>query len=1039
MEFLHFTDLHYKDGSPFQVELIRRLLPDLKAVRDKSYNPEFLVFSGDLVDNPDDPNIYSLFETNFLRPVLEALHLPDSMVVLCPGNHDISWTAQKARNLAYTSIQATLGNQDTLSDRIKQDDFRAYATDIASGFFALASRYAGAWSNPFYKVYSFGAKKISFLALNSAFGCSLNGSAADRGKLGLSAETVLAAFQEVPKGHNTISLVHHTFGDMTEGTVRHLVPTVENHAIAHCFGHVHQAKPTTSKSTSGSCFNIQGGALYEKHGYYNGYSIIRVHDNRDFIEAYYRSYYVDRHEFDDGTNISHGGRFYNSEASEAYWTRLVPPPSQEDVCYFLMETSESVYTALNSTITEQKLSDIFVEPRLVSLSEKETEVSSETSYQFSRLFTSDDHVVIGADNQFGATSLLRYLTMEFHRQCAKLPKAKVPALIDARLLKSRPYEASIANILRGALPDSTKPSLRLQSLHDCGRLVVLIDDFDPADQIHIVSLQFLSTHYPKARLIVSAKIPLLPGDHVIPVVGLDEFLFLQLKPLNRGRVRRLVESASVPTGFTIDQAVEEIISRFRALGIPLTAVYVVIYLSILAHDRGFSPINTSTVIQTFVEDVLEKYKPEYRFRGAFDYRAQVNYLSDIAERMCRCNKFDIGYDLLYRWTKEHFEFIGIEQDYKNVMEFFVLNKVFAMIDNTIFFRYRIFLAFFIASQIHYSAAFREWILSNHIYMNYVNELDLYCGMNRNDIATLDFLGTEFKKHADKLAGLVVPLAWVDLLENLRLPPIDKSEFDFAHQITHQLTTPNLPGETRDAMLESRDLSHGVKPAVSRPEVQGVLELWVMSLRAYTVALKNLEGIQATKKEEHLQVVLEGWGTLLRYACLLFEIFLLEREFLVGHLRFRLRFPEKVPNQLARLLFVSLPLLVSHILRQDLGSQKLAAQLKNDELAKTPTTAFLQTGLYADMKLNEYIGQLKRLHDKLRESPFFLEAMLVKLRDIYLRYDIGPLEQKGFRELVADLSADTNGLRGRQRTEHIRKYLKDLTRSEVVARFRDNNS
>jgi hypothetical protein len=221
-------------------------------------------------------------------------------------------------------------------------------------------------------------------------------------------------------------------------------------------------------------------------------------------------------------------------------------------------------------------------------------------------------------------------------------------------------------------------------------------------------------------------------------------------------------------------------------------------------------------------------------------------------------------------------------------------------------------------------------------------------------------------------------------------------------------------------------------------VQGVLELWVLSLRAYTVALKNLEGIQGTKKEEHLLAVLEGWGTLLRYACLLFETLLVEREFPVGHLRFRLRFPEKIPNHYARILFVSLPLLVSQILRQDLGSQKLAAQLKNEALANSPTTAFLQTGLYADMKLDHYIGQLKRLHDKLRDSPFFLEAMLVKLRDIYLRYDIGRDEQKGFRALVADVSADAKGLRGRDRLEHIGKFLSDLSKSEVVAKLRDDH-
>ncbi|MGD1015669.1 MAG: metallophosphoesterase [Roseiarcus sp.] len=1038
MEFVHFTDLHYKAGSPFQIEMIRRLLLDLKAARDKGFSPEVLVFSGDLVDNPDDLNIYSLFETNFLRPVLTALHLTKSMVVLCPGNHDISRSAQNSSELAYKSIQEVIGNQEELSRQVKNAEFCEYATHIASGFFALASRYGGAWSNPFYKVYSFGAKKMSFVALNSAFGCSVKGSAADRGKLGLSAEIVLAAFQEIPQANKAISLVHHTFGDMAESTVRRLVPIVENHAIAHCFGHVHDPKPTTSKSPSGSCFHIQGGALYERLGAYNGYAVIKIADHGEFIEARYRSYYVDRNDFDEGTNISRGGKIYNSPASERYWTHLVPPPSQNDVCYFLHETEEAVCSVLNETITGHKLNDTFIEPRVVRPAQmgEMAENVSEVPYQFSHLLTSDDHVVIGAENEFGATSLLRYLTMQFHRQCAELPTAKVPALIDARRFRARPYEASMANILRSALPDSQNPSLRLQSLHDSGRLVVLIDDFDPADKFHVASLAFLSTRYRKARLIVSAKIPLLPGDYVLPVVGIDEFLFLQIKPLNRGRVRRLVANSSVPVGLSIDQVVEEIISRFRALGIPLTATYVAIYLSILTHDRGFSPINTSTVIENFIDDVLDKYKPEYRFRTSFDYRAQVAYLSDIAERMCRTNIFAVEFEVLYGWTKAHFEFMGIIQDYQSVIRFFIDNKVFDIVGNTIFFRYRIFLSFFIASQMVYSTSFKEWILSNQNYLRYVNELDLYCGINRNDLGILDFLGGEFKLCAAKLAEMVAPLAWTDHLDGLKLPPIDKNEFDLTGQITRQLTRPNLPGEERDELLDGPEGEQSVKPLVTRREVQDVIEVWIMSLRAYTVALKNLEGIQGTKKEEHLREIFEGWATVLRYACLLFDSLIQDKELSVGNMQFTLAFPEKMENRFARTILVNLPLVVSQFLRGDLGSQKLAAQLKNDSIAISTAAAFLQTGLYADMKLPEYIGQLKRLIKKIGKSQFFREALLVKLRDIYLRYDIGPVEQKGFREVVAALSADLGGFTGQARADHIRKSLEDLRKTRLVKRVRD---
>jgi hypothetical protein len=89
-----------------------------------------------------------------------------------------------------------------------------------------------------------------------------------------------------------------------------------------------------------------------------------------------------------------------------------------------------------------------------------------------------------------------------------------------------------------------------------------------------------------------------------------------------------------------------------------------------------------------------------------------------------------------------------------------------------------------------------------------------------------------------------------------------------------------------------------------------------------------------------------------------------------------------------------------------------------------------------MKLPEYIGQLKRLIKKIGKSQFFREALLVKLRDIYLRYDIGPVEQKGFREVVAALSADLGGFTGQARADHIRKSLEDLRKTRLVKRVRD---
>ncbi len=178
--------------------------------------------------------------------------------------------------------------------------------------------------------------------------------------------------------------------------------------------------------------------------------------------------------------------------------------------------------------------------------------------------------------------------------------------------------------------------------------------------------------------------------------------------------------------------------------------------------------------------------------------------------------------------------------------------------------------------------------------------------------------------------------------------------------------------------------------------------------------------------------------MLRYLCLLFQT-LFDKDFLeIGTLRLRLNRPDIRPGVLRR-LFLAIPLIMSHFVRRDLGSPKLELQLKDVGAAQSITAAFLQTGLYADMRLGEYLGQLQKLQKQVVNSPFFLEALLVKLRDIYVRYNIEPNEVKGFRSLVVDISADVKGLKGTARNEHIKAVLKDIDQRELVARLRQEKT
>jgi hypothetical protein len=66
-------------------------------------------------------------------------------------------------------------------------------------------------------------------------------------------------------------------------------------------------------------------------------------------------------------------------------------------------------------------------------------------------------------------------------------------------------------------------------------------------------------------------------------------------------------------------------------------------------------------------------------------------------------------------------------------------------------------------------------------------------------------------------------------------------------------------------------------------------------------------------------------------------------------------------------------------------------------------------------------------------------LLAKLRDIYVRFNIGADEHERFRKLVLEISADTKGLKGPARDEYIKKYAKGLDKRELLARLRSEKT
>ena len=111
------------------------------------------------------------------------------------------------------------------------------------------------------------------------------------------------------------------------------------------------------------------------------------------------------------------------------------------------------------------------------------------------------------------------------------------------------------------------------------------------------------------------------------------------------------------------------------------------------------------------------------------------------------------------------------QDPDGLVSGFIDARVLALRpDRRIAFRYRAFLEYFIACEMRFKEAFKTWVLEEQRYLRYINEIQNYAGMDRDDVALLDLVGERFEK---LLQDVIQGMNWspdLSLIENFGCLP-----------------------------------------------------------------------------------------------------------------------------------------------------------------------------------------------------------------------------------------------------------------------------
>ena len=416
---IHLSDLHLKTdatGRFNQSLVLDALTDDLRMIRDTQLRPDCLVFSGDLAQDADDPEIYDELYV-VIEELASSAGLPVDKVFLCPGNHDIS---RAAVGPALPSIRS-LRNVRTIDDINRLATNTAFVSHIGKAFSAFAgfSKRFGrsylTYEDAVVTQYYLRDLQTSFICANTATlsGAGLADEYADDRALLLPEISLDAALRRVPKGAQAIVVGHHpltSLSEQNEALIRNLL--CERAAI-YMSGHLHAAVPMNVRTPIGECTFAQAGSLYASREWWNGYAILSTVPGEIHHRLTYRRWHEQRRKFGVASELDDDGVVYSSKDAKAFWSSVTPKLDYRlldkwrlDVFKpYLMDHFGDDFASLcdNSRFVDPEFErDTYVET--VQGLEK---AARPELLNFNEACRSGDNLVIAAPNELGKTTLIR--------------------------------------------------------------------------------------------------------------------------------------------------------------------------------------------------------------------------------------------------------------------------------------------------------------------------------------------------------------------------------------------------------------------------------------------------------------------------------------------------------------------------------------------------------------------------------------------------------------------------------------------------------
>lgn len=1011
---LHLTDLHLTNRLSHDKEqeiVIAALLADIEQLTLSGIKPDIVVFTGDLVNDADEKDVYLDALDRFIFPLMQKARLKGEAFFCAPGNHDAQRTVIQTHSAQHREFYSTYDRNST--NTFFRDGTYAELTSKKFSAFREAMQFADAPCIDLasgYSIIEIADADCTFCLWNTAFSTAGGLKAVnseDYGKLLVPEYQVIEMCAKVKeKNRKSNYLVAHHPLNWVKEDIRNAISGLITETYDAIFaGHIHQNAPAQILTPDGTAIHFQTGALYQGRERWNGYTIVRVSPSANTYEVRARRFSPEARKFVPAVEMGQNGIFYPEGSSKVFWRARPSVDRLKWATWTMEELKPDFINRHSETLVGRSLDEVFYShPMETKISDYETPTSLEDDVDitFETVLQSSENFVIFGETNFGKSTLLKRLGLALIDQSANPEKIGIPALLEFADI-SLSGDAMIKAI-RQSLPQVGAHN-ELRMLLQEGTIAVLIDDVDPSDLSRMATLSSFVAEYPRCRYIFTSRsVDRLAIGLVASFNEAVPFTEVVLRPLKSRGIRGFTELYCGHTDHDeCGRITNMVISILKKNELPATAFSVSVLIEVMNTLQGGVIIDQVSLIERFVEYLLAKSKITETRLGALDFNDQTDCLSHVAGQMAQTGEYNLSYEDLSLIISGYIDNLGLSYKATDLITKFIKQKILKKTDGGAYrFYLRAFLEYFIANRMRRNIEFRDWVMNEERYLSFVHEIEFYTGLYRNDVGILEMIAA---RHEEIL--LDVRSEWTVLdangFDHVTLPSNVKAVDD----LREHLAAPPLTREEKDEMVDAELMTCEGPQDAFRPTIDNIGTKYYLSLTLYSSVVRNLVHISKEAKERHIDLLMTSWIQHLGHSFSIIPSVVKHRKLKFNGVEYRAFTRATISDEkLTRLMMLYMPTAISALIRNYMGNDKLIKQIEFDPAGnRSGIEKLIRTFLLSDLDVGDWLAVANQLRESFRDKPYLAGALIWKLNAIFKMRDLHKDKAERLASIVARLCAD----------------------------------